>query len=482
MFELAVLMIITVFGIGAQFFSNLAFSLNQGLIQSAFGIGSRYIAYPSVIGNFVFALGVPLGHTFTHRFGFKKNYTIFVAVFLIGSLVGLLSFDIISLTIAKTLQGFSAGVLFFTLLPKLFIKFPARFRNVFLLMIVIGLFGANALGGLAGSLSLELDKWHWVFIVNILSSTLCLLLGNFLFDKHEYTHYEKFKIDIPTIAVLVASTIFILIPSLNLINDELSSIWVWPFLLISIFLIVNFIVCNMESKNPFLRFSTIFKKKPIVGVTMAISSHLTLLTGIAGINTYILHILKLSFINISWFYIFFLLGVVITGIIKMFFYNSIGAGILGTIGAIALLYVSAHWILLSNIINIPLFYLQGLLLGLGASMTLMSGAMATLLDGNISEAGERSQVMHTIRNFSAAILVPIIIYTMKSSIQNDTHSLYGEDIRSPLIYMKKLQDVVLEANHKIFIMMIIFNLIMLIASIIQIFLGKGRRITPSSHQ
>ncbi|MBF2756164.1 MULTISPECIES: MFS transporter [Staphylococcus] len=478
LFEIAVLMIITVFGIGAQFFSNLVFSLNQGLIQSAFGIGSKYIVYPSIIGNFVFAMGVPLGHTFTHRFGFKRNYIVFVTIFLIGSLVGLISFDIISLTIAKVLQGFSAGVLFFTLLPKLFIKFPVRFRNVFLFMIVIGLFGANALGGLTGGLSLELDKWHWVFIVNVISSVLCLLLGSALFNKKEYTQYEKIPISLPTIVTLMLSTLFILIPSLNLINTSWFSIWVWPFILVAILFIVNFVLWNKEAKKPLLHFRTIFKKKPIVGATMAISSHLALLAGIAGINTYILRILKLPFINILWFYIFFLIGLIITGIIKMFLYNSMGAGILGTIGSIALLYVSAHWILLNNIVNIPLLYLQGLLLGLGASMTLMSGAMATLLDGDLSQAGERSQVMHTIRNFSAAILVPVIVYSMKNNVQKGTQSLYNEDISNPLIYMKKLQDVAIEADHQIFVMMIVFNLVMLIASVFQMFLGKSRRITP----
>ena len=76
-----------------------------------------------------------------------------------------------------------------------------------------------------------------------------------------------------------------------------------------------------------------------------------------------------------------------------------------------------------NTINIPLLYIQGLLLGFGASMTLVSGSMATLLDGDLKEAAQRSQTMHTIRNFSAAMLIPIIAYTIKNHIQKE-HSLY----------------------------------------------------------
>ncbi len=151
------------FGVGSQFFSNLAYSLNQGILQTSFGIGSQYLIIPSVLANFTFALGIPLGHTLTHKYGFKRNYLCFVFIFLIGSILGLLSFNLIILSIAKMIQSFSSGVLFFTLLPKLFLNFPKQYRNVFLLMVIVGLFGSNALGGLSGSLSLELDRWHWLF-------------------------------------------------------------------------------------------------------------------------------------------------------------------------------------------------------------------------------------------------------------------------------------------------------------------------------
>ena len=54
-------------------------------------------------------------------------------------------FNLIILSIAKMIQSFSSGVLFFTLLPKLFLNFPKQYRNVFLLMVIVGLFGSNAL-------------------------------------------------------------------------------------------------------------------------------------------------------------------------------------------------------------------------------------------------------------------------------------------------------------------------------------------------
>ena len=45
--------------------------------------------------------------------------------------------------------------------------------------------------------------------------------------------------------------------------------------------------------------------------------------------------------------------------------------------------------------------------------------------------------------------------------------------------MKKMEDVAINADHKVFFLMITFNVIMLVSSIIQMILGKGRRITPA---
>ena len=72
MLEISILGILTIFGIGSQYFSNLAYSLNQGILQTSFGIGSQYLIIPSVIANFAFALGP--GHTLTHKFGFRRNF------------------------------------------------------------------------------------------------------------------------------------------------------------------------------------------------------------------------------------------------------------------------------------------------------------------------------------------------------------------------------------------------------------------------
>ena len=74
-------------------------------------------------------------------------------------------------------------------------------------MVIVGLFGSNALG----SLSLELDRWHWIFVVNIISAILCLILGNVIL-KNEYHQTSDIHISRSMMITLVLSTISLMIP------------------------------------------------------------------------------------------------------------------------------------------------------------------------------------------------------------------------------------------------------------------------------
>ncbi|MGX0379149.1 MFS transporter, DHA2 family, multidrug resistance protein [Staphylococcus auricularis] len=478
MTELFILAFITIFGIGSQFFTNLSYSLNQGVIQTSFGIGSKDLVIPAIIGNFAFAAGTPLGHTFSHRLSFKRSYMLFISLFLLGSVIGLISFNLPVITIAKTIQGFSSGVLFFILLPKLFKSFPKRFRNIFLFMIIVGMFGANALGGLSGSFSVELNEWKWIFLTNVIASILCLILGAFYLKRQEYYVKETHLVDW---AVIVHSSIGIIamtIPMVILVHNGLSTIWFWISIAFAVIYIIIFLAANSRSLYPIMHFKSLLSIKPFFGAIMAISTHLTLLTAIAGINIFLLKILRTPFEINAKFYAFFFVGVIIAATIKMLFFDKLGAGILGVFGAVSILYVSVHWIILRDTVNLPLLYTQGALLGFGASMTLVSGSMATLLDGDLDEAPDRARTMHSIRNLFAALLVPVISFITKANVHNGVEELKSQNITSKAEFLTKFQDVAIYAGHVVFYLMIFFNIIMLISSIIQIILGKGRRITP----
>ena len=58
-------------------------------------------------------------------------------------------------------------------------------------MVITGLFGATAMGALFGTLSLSVNTWRWLFILNILSALLCLIVGYFGLPRNEVHDQQK---------------------------------------------------------------------------------------------------------------------------------------------------------------------------------------------------------------------------------------------------------------------------------------------------
>ncbi|UBH10942.1 hypothetical protein [Macrococcus armenti] len=251
-----------------------------------------------------------------------------------------------------------------------------------------------------------------------------------------------------------------------------SSLWFIVFSIVSFLLFILFIVLNVRAKHPIIHFHTLLEPKPMTGAFMAISSHLTLVIALAGINIFLLRILKMPPEDVLYFYLFFLFGVILSGSIKMLTYSAVGAGVLGVLGSIAMLYVSLHWRIIGIDISKNALYIHALLLGFGISITLVSGAMATLLYGPLEKASHRSNTMHTIRNYMGAILIACIAWFISRDLQ--TH--LPKTFHSKLEAMKIIHETALNTVHHVFNIMIVFNVIMLIASVVQMFLGKGRRI------
>ncbi|MCU7557486.1 MFS transporter [Macrococcus capreoli] len=470
--EIFILSVITIFGIGSQYFTNISYSLNQGLIQSTFDLDSKYLIIPAVLTNFAFAFGIPFGHIFTHRLSFKKNYILFTAIFLIASIFCASTNNIYILTIGKTIQGLSTGVLFFTTLPQAYHVFPAKYKNVFLFMVIVGLFGANALGGVSGSYSIETEEWRWLYYVNIASAILCILIASVAFKDDHHIETKHHPYDTKEVVALTIFAVILATSCAILPIYGMSNAWFITGAVLSLISFILFVIFNLKSEHPIVHFHTLYEKKPMIGAIMAISSHLTLVIALAGINIFLLRILRMQPHDVLYFYIFFLFGVILSGAIKMLTYSAVGAGVLGVIGSSAILYVSIHWRIIGVDVSKESLYIHAFLLGFGISITLVGGAMATLLDGPLDKASHRSNTMHTIRNYMGAILVAAIAWFISQDLQRQipVHA-HSKEEAMKMMYLAAINTV-----HHVFHIMIAFNIIMLIASIIQMTLGKGRRI------
>ncbi|MGZ4160562.1 MAG: MFS transporter, partial [Neobacillus sp.] len=427
-----IISILTIFGIGSQYFSNLSYILNQGIIQNGLHLDSSNLLMPSTLSNLAFALGVPLGPVLTRRFGLKRNYLTFVFIFLCGSIISVISPGLIIFIIGRIIQGLSAGMIFLTILPASLRSFPNKIRNTFLFMVITGLFGASAIGALFGSISLRTDAWRWLFLLNVISSLLCLIIGFFGLPKDEKEKHEHKPVDKTGVFLLTLTMIVLAYPLCNLYQKGFSSQYVWPFFVIAFILLLLFVYVDLKAETPLVPFATLKAPKPISGTIMAVASHISLIVAIAGINGFLRNNMNLPFLYLSYFYFWFFVGIVVTAILKTILYDKLGAGVLGLIGSLVVIYVSIQWRVIGAETSLSSLYFQVACLGGGISMTLVSGALGTALAGDLHQASMRSVTLHSIRNFLGAIISPMIGWFLTTQNANNYEGIRGHlDLNDP---------------------------------------------------
>ncbi|MCM3021805.1 MFS transporter [Heyndrickxia ginsengihumi] len=505
-----IISILTIFAIGPQYFINLSYTMNQQIIQNGLHFNSQFSLYPATLSNLAFALGVLLGPMIARNAGIRKHYLTCIFLFLCASILNVFAPNIVVLILGRVVQSLSAGMIFLTMLPISLRSFPGNIRNFFLFMIITGLFGSTAMGACFGSLSLNIDAWRWLFILNIITSIICLIVGYFTFPKHK--EHQKQPIDKMGIYLLTLIMFSLATPLCNLMDKGFSSFYVWPYLIVAGLLILIFIYVDLQKEVPLVPFATLKAAKPISGTIMAVASHILLVLSIAGINGFLRNDKDLPYHYLVHFYFWFFIGILITAILKTLLYSKLGAGVMGIIGSVAVIYVSLEWRTMNPDVSLTALYVQVACLGAGVSMVLVGGALGTALAGDLHKASLRSTTLHSIRNFVGAIISPVIGWYL--SRQNQLHY---EHIRSTLgqfsgetnmeisqltkqfmqhglpqskaenmafyeLVLHSKKGAVLGAYHDLFTIMLIVSIIMILASIGKMATGKGLGLVPKKQK
>ncbi|SDN39658.1 Major Facilitator Superfamily protein [Fictibacillus solisalsi] len=499
-----IISLLTILAIGPQYFLNLSYTVNQMIIQHGLNLSTNQMAIPSILSNLAFALGVPVGRVLSLKYSVRKIYLLFIFIFLAGSMTDIFSAGLDMLTVGRTVQGLSAGILFLTILPVKLRSFPNHVRHWFLFFVISGLFGSSAVGALFGALSLDADAWRWLFVINIFSSIVCLIVGALNLPKPEKKQEDDYHIDKTGIFILTLLMADLAVPLIHLQEEGFSSCLVWPFLLAAFVLLILFITTDWQAENPLVPFRALWNAKPISGTLMAVSAHISLIVALAGINGFLRNNIDLPFSYLSLFYGWFFLGIMATALFSTFFYDKWGAGVLGIIGSLLVIYVGMEWRSLDPAVSIDTLYFQVACLGSGVSMVLVSGALGTALAGDLHQASMRSVSLHFIRNFSGALTAPFLGWYayMKNAVHYEAireqvdglnpevnselagmvrtfihQGLSAADAKNMAAYSliaNAKRSAILGAYHDLFTIFVGLGVIMLIASVGKTVTGKGR--------
>jgi DHA2 family multidrug resistance protein len=157
-----------------------------------------------ILSVYVLALGIstPLAGYLGDRFGIKRMFVGGLAAFVVGSLLCGLSPSLLTLVVARTLQGLGGGVALPLGTALVFGAFPAAEQGAALGIFGIALVMAPALGPILGGWLVDQGLWRWIFFINVPIGIVGVTLASRWLRGHPPVH--ETRLDVPG---LVLSTV-----------------------------------------------------------------------------------------------------------------------------------------------------------------------------------------------------------------------------------------------------------------------------------
>ena len=141
------------------------------------------------------ALFIPASGWLGDRFGTKRVFVSALGIFVLGSVLAGLAWNIESLIAFRVVQGIGGGMLTPVGMAIMFRAFPPTERAAASAILAIPITVAPALGPLLGGYLVEYQDWRWIFLINLPIGAVALAAAVFLLreDKQEAAG----KLDLP---------------------------------------------------------------------------------------------------------------------------------------------------------------------------------------------------------------------------------------------------------------------------------------------
>ncbi|MDG5785870.1 MDR family MFS transporter [Evansella sp. AB-P1] len=134
-----------------------------------------------VITIFMVTMGItmPVTGYLGDKFGKKQLYMAGISIFVIGSILGALSWDLSSLIFFRGLQGIGGGMMMPTSMALIFEVFPRKERGLATGIYGIAAMLAPTIGPTLGGFIIEMGSWQWLFLCNIPTGVIGLIFAYF---------------------------------------------------------------------------------------------------------------------------------------------------------------------------------------------------------------------------------------------------------------------------------------------------------------
>ena len=247
------------------------------IIQGDLGVDATTGIWMITIYTLAYAASIPIMGKLADKFGRKYIYLICILLFGAGSFLCGMSQNIGSfsvLLIARVIQAIGGGGIVPVATAEFGTTFPKEKRGM-ALGLVGGVYGiANIFGSSAGSAILDIfgkDNWQFIFYINVPITIFILIAGIISLPNTRNT--KVLKIDFLGIITLTMMVLSLLYGLKNIdffaFADTITSIKVFPYLIVFLLLLPVFIFAEKKAEDPVLNLS--YFTNPRIVITLVIS-------------------------------------------------------------------------------------------------------------------------------------------------------------------------------------------------------------------
>jgi len=366
-------------------------------IKTTFGVDDRLLAWTFTIYVLFNLIGTPLMAKLSDIFGRRSVYVADVTLFAIGSLVVALSASFPVLLAGRALQGFGAGGIFPVASAVIGDTFPPEKRGSALGLIgaVFGL--AFIIGPILGGVLLMVG-WQWLFIVNIPVAVLVIAMSLRLLPATRAAERKPFDWQGMVVlgALLIALTYGINQIDTAHFGASLTSLTVWPFLLLAVILVPVFRQIELRAADPVLRMSLFGTRQAVLANVLSAGAGLGE-AGLVFMPALATAALGMTGSKASFMLMPVVLAMSVGSPMAGRFLDRLGSKVVVVTGAALL---AAGMVLLSQgAASLALFIVAGLLIGLGLSALL--GAPVRYIMLNDAPGSDRAAAQGAITLFTS---------------------------------------------------------------------------------
>lgn len=245
-------------------------------IKSFFGVNERIVSWIFAIYILFFMIGTPLMAKLSDMYGRRRIYIIDIFLFAVGSLItaSAISFEI--MLIGRAIQGFGAGGIFPVASAFIGDTFSPEKRGS-ALGIIGSVFGlAAVLGPVLGGLLLNFG-WQWLFLINLPIAAIIIALGYVILPKTEQKWVSGFDwMGLIVLSALVTAFAYgVNQIDTNNFTASLGSLYVWPFLLISVLLTPILWMVEKRAEDPIIEIKLLGSREVKLATGISLGSGLS---------------------------------------------------------------------------------------------------------------------------------------------------------------------------------------------------------------